>query len=187
MSMPFQLSLPAGAQVFIHKGSAAQLSGHEDAIELHVLQSTEPPKRNTLRLAMAALLLFGGGYVARFILAPDASAQGPLTASLGLPPSPDLPTPPTAAVLANTPGLPSSIHLSPPPLLAAPGQAPAQFSNTSPNQTPGVYGGQWTRSAPGMAVRAPFPVAPDAPQTSGQASAPGTGTSPGPRNPFGLE
>ena len=185
MSNPLQLTVPEGAQVNIHIGSLAQLAGPGVSAEPHVVpQLAETTKRHRLRLALAALLVFGGGYVTRSVSTPDANAQGPQTASLGLPPStyPDvLPRP----VPGSTAGLPPSIHVNPlpSPLTTLPGQPLPPL----PGGVSGPYAGQIPFQRPGMAVRAPFPVVPDAPQATGQAFPPAAGTPTMPRNPFGLE
>ena len=184
MSNPLQLSVPEGAQVHIHIGSLAQIAGPGGSADPNgVPRPAEVPKRNHLRLTLAALLVFGGGYVTRGVSTPDAKAQGPLATSLGLPESPP------GAVLGTTSGLPSSIHVNPlpSPLATLPGQAPVQFTGPAPGQQPGPYVGQLPRPLPGMVVRAPYPVAPDAPQGTGQASPPASGTPTAPRNSFGLE
>lgn len=188
MSTPLQLSVPEGAQIHIHLGPHAQLAGPSRLADACAPEAATALKRRPLRLAATALLLFGGGYVARGISTPDANAQRPLVSSLGLPPSTGLDEPPASAVLGTIPGLPSGIHVTPLPSLATlPGQVPAQLTGPVPGQLPGPYAGQLPRPLPGMVVRAPYPVVPDAPQASGQATPPAAGTPTRPRNPFGLE
>ena len=180
MSSPLQLSVPDGAQIHIHLGAPLQLAGAAAPADPYGLVPAEAPKRRPLRLAVAALLLFGAGYGLRSISAPSANAQDQVATSLALPPSPALPDPPGSAVLGSVPGLPSSIHVSPLPPGVLAGQVPGQY----PGQVPVGYPGPLPRPQPGMAVRAPYPALPP------MSSAPGaaTITAPSPtRNPFGLE
>lgn len=182
MLTPLQLSVPESAQVHIHLAPPSPFgvplgSAGPDATR----QPVEPMKRHSLRLALAALLAFGGGYMARSLSTPNANAQGPSTASLGLPPPLATAEPPVGGVPGMTPGLPSSIQLRslPSPYPVLPNQVPGQPS--------GLYPVQPQRPLPGMAVRAPFPVPPNAPSATGEAAPPATATPTLPRNPFGLE
>ena len=85
MNAPMQLSIPENAQIHIHFGSAPGLASacFADA-------ATVSPPRHTLRLAVAAVLLFGGGYFARGITAQSAGT--------------DIPRPPVAMRLPLIPG-----------------------------------------------------------------------------------
>lgn len=85
MNAPMQLSIPENAQIHIHFGSAPGLAGacFADAAPVS-------PPRHTLRLAVAAVLLFGGGYFARGITAQSAGT--------------DIPRPPVAMRLPLIPG-----------------------------------------------------------------------------------
>jgi len=182
MSSPLQLSVPDGAQIHIHLGAPLQLAATAASAEPCGPLSAAAPKRRPLRLAVAALLLFGAGYGLRSISAPPANAQNGGATSLALPPFPALPDPPAGAVLGSVPGLPSSIHVNPlplPPGVLA-GQVPGQYSG----QVPGGYPSPLPRPQPGMAIRAPYPALPAPPAAPGAATATAPSTT---RNPFGLE
>ena len=104
MNAPMQLSIPENAQIHIHFGSAPGLAGacFPDADAAPV-----SPPRHTLRLAVAAVLLFGGGYFARGITAQSAGTEiprPPVAMRLPLPPGS---LPPGA--LPTVPQTPSSL------------------------------------------------------------------------------
>lgn len=184
MSSPLQLSVPDGAQIHIHLGAPLPPAGAVVPTAPTGLLPAEAPRHRPLRLAVAALLLFGAGYGVRSSSAPPANAQNQVATSLAMPPSLALPDPPAGAVLGSAPGLPSSIHVNPLPL--PPGFLAGQMASQYPVQGPAGYPtatpGPVQRPLPGMAVRAPYPALPD-PQAN-----PGSRASPSPaRNPFGLE
>lgn len=182
MSSPLQFTVPDGAQVHIHLGTPLQPAGPAAATTPTSPVPTAGPKHHPLRLAVAAVVLFGAGYGLRSVSAPPANAQNQvaaLPAPSSFPASPDSPA---GAVLGSAPGLPSSIHVNPLPL--PPGLQTGQVPGQYPGQTPGGYPGPLPRPQSGMAVRAPYPALPATPPASSTATA----TAPSPaRNPFGLE
>lgn len=182
MSSSLQLSVPDGAQIHIHLGAPLQLAGTTAPAEPRGLVPAEAPKRRPLRLAVAAMVLFGSGYGLRSLSAPPANAQNQVATSLAPVPFPTLPDSPASVVLGSAPGLPSSIHVNPLPL--PPGMLASQVPGQYPGQVPGGYPSPLPRPQPGMAVRAPYPALPAAPTAPGTATATTPST---PRNPFGLE
>ena len=182
MSSPLQLSVPDSAQIHIHLGALVQSLGAAAPAEACGLVPAEAPKRRPLRLAVAAMVLFGSGYGLRSISAPPANAQNQVATSLTLPPSSSPPDSPASAVLGSAPSLPPSIHVNPLPL--PPGMLAGQVPGQYPGRVPGGYPSPLPRPQPGMAIRAPYPALPAAPTAPG----PATATTPStPRNPFGLE
>ena len=181
MSVPLQLSVPEGAHVQIHIVPAGQTLSLPGPIASIPAVLPRPPKRRPLRLATAAMLVFGAGYVARSLVTPDANAQ-PGTASLAAPSSGIPPAgygdaiPPAIPGLAS--GLPSSIQVNPLPFPYV--NAPGPTTGTLARQV-SPYGVAPSR---GMSIQAPFPAGPDPgqPQPDARLVAPAR-----PPNPFGLQ
>lgn len=181
MSSPLQLTVPDGAQIHIHLGAPVQPAALPPPASPTSPVPAEGSKRHPLRLAVAALLLFGAGYGLRSVSAPPAIAQDRLATLPALPSPSGLPDPPAGAVLGSVPGLPPSIHVNPMPIPQSmqAGQMPGQY----PGQVPG-YPSPLPRPQPGMAVRVPYPALPATPSAPPLATA----ATPSPaRNPFGLE
>ena len=183
MSVPLQLSAPEGAHIHIHLSTEAEFIRARGQSDSFPSQPVESRMRTPLIVAVSALLTFGFGYMVRGgVNAMEAFAQAPQPAGLGLAQPPGYSDPQVAAALGNAPGLPPSIHVNPLPVpyqrLPQQVQVPGQ---------PALYPPQPLRPAPGMVVRAPFPVAPDTPQANGPTGPSLPGTPAAPRNPFGLD
>ena len=155
MNAPLQLSVPENAQVHIHIGSAGHFTGpafHGVAAHAEAVAQQSRPK---LLLTLAAMGLFGLGYVVHGVISPPAAATsttrdglahltppfgpsnqgapGPLTPTLD--PRLAAPLPPT--IQMQRPAAPSTPTLPPNPSAAG---SPAAANTASPGTLRNPFG-----------------------------------------------